>query len=242
MPTPSDYLLYSETAFASYATNLIPGRGSNSTSYQLADMVRAQALRFDSNWQVISQQDLSDGFSATLFQQVDALGIQIGQKVLAIRGSESSHWGIDYLVDVVDVALIGSARGSTQYNSLEQFYQSLVTQEQLASDEDFVVTGHSLGGFLAQAFSAKHAEVSAAYTYNSPGFSVAPGVVTNLGTNVLELFGLQGAIPNDKILNIRALDGLSATSGLGQMIGSVHEVSIEVGSALHNHSIVTLTD
>ena len=45
-----------------------------------------------------------------------------------------------------------------------------------------------------------------------------------------------------KIFNIRAADGLSGTASLGQMIGAVQPVFIESGDAIHNHSIVTLTD
>ena len=243
MPTQADYLKYAETAFASYAANLTLGRGANANAYRvLADMAPTEAQRFDATWQVLGQQDLSDGFSATLFQEVDVLGTPVGQKVLAIRGSESSHWGIDFLADVVNIAAFGTTTGFSQYSSLEQFYQSLIANGKLGSLESLVVTGHSLGGFLAQAFTAKHIAVSAAYTYNSPGFSVAGGLVSNVGTQLLKLFGLSGSIPNEKIFNVRALDGVSATSGLGQMIGSVLPVGIEAGGPIHNHSIVTLTD
>ncbi|MEZ5615815.1 MAG: calcium-binding protein [Rhodocyclaceae bacterium] len=205
-------------------------------------MAHTQSQRFDEGWVVLGQQDLGDGFSAVLFQPVDEQGIPTGEKVLAIRGTEGSHWGIDYFVDVVDVAYFGTATGMQQYASLESFYQSMVAQHKLDATESFVTTGHSLGGFLAQAFAAKHIVVTAAYTYNAPGFSAAPGVITNFGTELLKLFGLTGTIPNDKIFNVRAIDGISATAGLGQMIGSVQGVNIESGGPIHNHSIVTLTD
>ena len=242
MPNMSDYMKYAEAAFAAYATGLQLGRGINANAYRDADMSSTQAQQFDATWQVLGQQDLSDGFSAVLFQPVDVLGNPVGQKVLAIRGTEASHWGIDYLVDVVNVAYFGTAAGMRQYASLESFYQSLIAQGKLGATENFVTTGHSLGGFLAQAFAAKHIVVSAAYTYNAPGFSAAPGAITNYGTELLKLFGLSGTIPNDKIFNVRAQDGMSATAGLGQMIGSVQPVNIESGDPIHNHSIATLTD
>ena len=243
MPTQSEYLKYAETAFASYASNLTVGRRVNADAYHLlADMASPQAQRFDGTWQVLGQQDLTDGFSATLFQEVDVLGIPVGQKVLAIRGTESSHWGVDFLADVANIALLGTAKGFSQFTSLERFYRSLITQGKLGGLESIVVTGHSLGGFLAQAFTAKHVTVSAAFTYNSPGFSAAGGLVSNIGTQLLKFFGLDGSVPNEKVFNVRALDGLSATAGLGQMIGSIQTVSIEAGSAIHNHSIVTVTD
>lgn len=245
MSTINDYLKYAETAFAAYANNLQLGRGINATAYIDANMAPTQAQHFDTTWSVLGQQDLSDGFSAVLLQQVDAQGNPVGDKVLAIRGTEASHWGVDYLTDVVNIAEFGTNIGMPQYNSLENFYQTLVTQGKLGAAEIVVVTGHSLGGFLAEAFTAKHDNVvSVAYTYNAPGFSAVAGVISNWGTQLLEFFGITDAtIPNDKIFNVRATNGLSATAGLGQMIGSVQGVSIEASlDPVHNHSIATVTD
>jgi len=207
-------------------------------------MSPSQAQRFDAHWQVLGQQELWDGFSAVLFQPVDSAGQANGQKVLAIRGSESSNVFVDYLADAINIALLGTNKGMRQYQSLEDFYQVLIAQGTLAAGESVVVTGHSLGGFLAQAFAAKHSsDVSTAYTFNSPGFSVAPGVISNIGTQLLEFFGIVNAtIPSNKIYNLRAVDGLSAAAGLGQMIGSVEGIRIEAGGVVHDHSIVTLTD
>ncbi|MEO8676426.1 MAG: hypothetical protein ABI569_12660, partial [Casimicrobiaceae bacterium] len=235
---------YSEAAFAAYGANLALGSNVNYAAYLRADMAPSQAQHFDETWKVLGQQDLSDGFSAVLFQPVDAAGNTSGKKVLAIRGSETSNWLVDFQADVVSIALMGTTFGMPQYNSLENFYQLLVAQGKLGPQESIVTAGHSLGGFLAQAFTAKHdAIVSATYTYNSPGFSVAPGIVTNLGTELLKFFGIVNAtIPSGKIFNVRALDGTSGAAGLGQMIGSIQTVRIEPGSPTHNHSIVTLTD
>ncbi len=207
-------------------------------------MTPSQAQRFDANWRVLGQQDLWDGFSAVLLQPVDSAGQASGQKVLAIRGSESSHLFVDYLANTINIALLGTNAAMRQYQSLEDFYQLLIGQGKVEAGESIVVTGHSLGGFLAQAFAAKHDNrVSAAYTFNSPGFSVAPGFIPNTGTQLLEFFGIVDAtIPNNKIFNLRALDGLSATAGLGQMVGSVEGVRIEPGGVIHDHSIATLTD
>ena len=180
MPTINEYLLHSETALASYATGLTLGQ-VNSDRYQSAEMTFLQAQKFNQSWQVLGQQDITDGFSAVLFERMDESGAPTGEKVLAIRGSDTSNWYIDYLVDVVNIAGLGTNLGMGQYNSLESFYQLMVAQGKLTASEQITVTGHSLGGFLAQAFTAKHDEVvSAAYTYNSPGFSVAPGLLSNV--------------------------------------------------------------
>lgn len=92
MPTISDYLKYAETSFAAYASNLTLGRGNASEYENNADMAHTQAQRFDASWMVLGQQDLGDGFSAVLFQPVDDQGNPSGEKVLAIRGTEGSHW------------------------------------------------------------------------------------------------------------------------------------------------------
>ncbi|MBE7418532.1 MAG: hypothetical protein HS128_12445 [Ideonella sp.] len=233
MPTINDYLTYAETALASYAQGLVLGSGANSPRYQVSGMAESQAARFDQQWSVLDQADIGDGFSAVLFQRVDASGGATGEKVLGIRGTEASHWGIDFAVDVIDVALLGTTLGMAQYQSLEAFYQRLVGAGKLAANEQLTVSGHSLGGFLAQAFAAEHdAVVRAAYTYNAPGLSVN---VTNIGTQLLEFFGIVDAsIPNGKVFNARALDGLSVTAGLGQMVGSVDTFNIESGSAISN--------
>lgn len=117
MPSIFDYFRYAETAFAAYAKNLSLGTGVNEDAYIDAQMSPPQAQRFDTNWLVLSQQDLADGFSAVLLQPVDNQGNASGQKVLAICGTEASV--IDYAVDVVSIALLGTTIGMRQYASLD---------------------------------------------------------------------------------------------------------------------------
>jgi Ca2+-binding RTX toxin-like protein len=206
-------------------------------------MAAAQAAEFDSRWYVVAQEELGDGFSATLFEMLDDRQRRTGEKVIGIRGSETSNWGIDYLTGLVNIGILGSQRGMLQYESLERFYRDLVAAGKLGQEEEITLAGHSLGGFLVQAFAAKHASlIRSAYTYNSPGFkALAWG--TNVHTQLLEFFGITDAsIPGAKIVNVRAVEGLSLTAGLGQMVGPVQPISIEEGGARENHSIVTLTD
>ena len=119
----------------------------------------------------------------------------------------------------------------------------MVSTRKLGASKQITVSGYSLGGFLAQAFAAKHdAVVTAAYTYNAPGFN-GQVPVGGIGTELLKFFGItNAAMPNGKIFNVRAADGLSATAGLGQMIGSIDTFNIEKGDIVNNHSIVTLSD
>lgn len=243
MPAIKDYLNYAEIALASYGQALSLGARVNAQKYGDVGMAASQATQFDKDWSVLGQAEIGDGFSAVLFQKVDATGNSTGEKALGIRGTEASHWGIDYLFDVVAIALLGTNRGTLQYASLEAFYQQMVSTGKLGANEQFTVSGHSLGGFLAQAFTAKHdAVVAATYTYNAPGFA-GPIPVGGIGSQLLEMFGITDAsIPSNKIFNARAVEGLSATSGLGQMIGYVDTFNIEKGDSISNHSIVTLTD
>ncbi len=231
MPTIKDYLKYGETAFAAYALNLLPGADFVG---KLTDqgMPTAEATKFADNWAVIAQSpDSVDGFSALLLENRIT-----GTKTLAIRGSNSP---MDYLSDYINIAVVGSVAGMPQYTSLETFYRSLVSSGKLGATDSFYVTGHSLGGFLASAFTSKHPDlVRAAYTYNAPGFG---GTVIQL----LEFLGITDAsASNGKIFNIRATDGVSATAGLGQVRGTVQQVRIEAGTAnpVYYHSISTLTD
>ncbi len=134
---------------------------------------------------------------------------------------------MDFYTDVVDIALLGSTRFQDQYSALSDKIKEWSLSGELRTG--FSITGHSLGGFLAQALAAEFdSDVSAVYTYNAPGFTVAEGVLSDIGTELLDRLGIVDAtVPNDKIINIRALEGISATAGLGQMVGSIEVVSIE---------------
>jgi pimeloyl-ACP methyl ester carboxylesterase len=197
----------------------------NAPRYDRAGMSEAQAERFDAKWSVLSQAPDSwwsgFGFSAVLLQNR-----QTGEKVLAIRGTEESQWGADVITDIVDIAVVGSVNNMTQYSALENYYNQLKAEGKLGASEQFTVTGHSLGGFLTQAFTARHADVvAAAYTFNAPGFGGAT-------VQLLEIIGITDAsAPNSRIVNVRAADGVSATAGLGQVLGSVQQVRVEAGSA-----------
>ncbi len=233
MTTVSQYLEYAELALAAYADSLSSAiGGSNTARYKTAGMADAQAQLFDQQWKVVAQ-SASDpsGFSAVLLQNV-----QSGEKVLAIRGTEGSEAGADYITDFVDVAA-GQLRSMPQARALEGFYQQLLSTGKLGATEQVTVTGHSLGGFLAQSFTALHdSVVHATYTYNAPGFN---GAIQQ----VVEYMGLTDAsVANAKIINLRAADGLSLTAGLGQMLGSLHQVRIEAGTAdpIYYHSILPL--
>ncbi|NKF23342.1 calcium-binding protein [Solimonas marina] len=244
MPSISTYLRYAETAQAAYATDLFDGQDPQNIDAYVGSnpsdpaMPLALAQQFNGEWIVLEQVDLLNGFSAVAFEDADT-----HEKVIAIAGSNGFT---DYVTDIANVAILGTWFGQPQYEALESFYQSLTTGNppKIDPSESITVTGHSLGGFLAEAFAADHPDVvSAAYTFNAPGFSIAAGAISDIGTQLLEMLGITDAtMPNDRIFNVYAEDGPSATSGLGQMIGSVQPIRIENEGVLNNHSIKYLVD
>ncbi|MEW6544389.1 MAG: calcium-binding protein [Nitrospirota bacterium] len=170
-----------------------------------------------------------NGFAATLFQRIGGT-----EKILAIRGTDS-------LLDLVIDGTIASGDADTlnpQYTSLKAYYQQLIAQGKLSQDDAITVTGHSSGGFLAQAFTVDFpTNVTHTFTYNAPGFG---GIVAD----VLDRLGISDTtIPSDLITNVISQNGLSGTSGFGTLIGSVENIFIEATfDPLHNHSIVTATN
>jgi pimeloyl-ACP methyl ester carboxylesterase len=237
MPNITQLNEYGQTALAAYAQNLVVGNVNNASKYKNIGMADAQARGFDAAW-VVLQQSPSDpvtGFSAVLLQRKDANGNATGEKVLAIAGTDPSS-PTDIITDLVNVAYYGTVLGMPQYGSLESFYSQLVSAGLLGATEQITVTGHSLGGFLAQAFTARHTGVvAAAYTYNAPGFGTFELLLGFLG--VTDTTGAAS-----KITNVYATDGLSMTAGLGFMLGSTLPVRIENNGITGNHSIVRLSD
>jgi len=95
--------------------------------------------------------DPATGFSATIFQKD-------GKDILAIRGSEDYY---DYLADsaILDYKVLPYAQ-----------FQSLVDYIASSGLIEFDVTGHSLGGLLAQVAKATFTgRVNDVYTYNALG-------------------------------------------------------------------------
>ena len=119
-----------------------------------------------------SNDPLSFGFSATLLEKLDDLGNRTGQFTLAIRGTNDPA---DIVIDAVSIAILGSASLNPQYAALKRYVDSLFNPANnlLQANDKLIVTGHSLGGFLAQAIAADPnyaAQIDKVYTYNAPGF------------------------------------------------------------------------
>jgi Ca2+-binding RTX toxin-like protein len=170
------------------------------------------------------------GFSATLFQNKST-----GEKILAIRGTRLFD-----PFDLITDGLIGLFGMSGYYNALQNYYQQLISEGQLGATESITVTGHSLGGFLAQLFSVDHQlNVTHGYTYNAPGIG---GVVAE----VLSRFGVPSNIPTGLMTNLISQSGPSFVAGLGTQLGTPQNILID-GSLLDKlllltHRITKATD
>src|SRR5574340_308744 len=123
--------------------------------------------------------------------------------------------------------------GTTQFLS----YRVVSTGEglgQLMPTDHVTVTGHSLGGHLAVAFSRLFAGVvDHAYAYNAPGF----------GTNFTDLFfnlipGAASAFDSSKITNVYGEKGPELIANLHTRFGEAVPVFIETAT----HSKQDLTD
>ncbi len=227
----SAYYENARLAQAAYAANLTPGMTPNSyvQALQAGGMSLSQTTGFVTDYEILAPTytDPSNGFAATLLQNKAT-----GEKVLAIRGTEPSDL-LDWLTDVSIFTgnVLPILQG--QYQSLKSYYQQLLVGGQLTAAEAFTVTGHSLGGFLAQLFAVGNSSVvEHAYTYNAPGIG---GFVAQLG----DLFGIIN--PNVSGANITNLQGSgpSATAGWGTLIGEVKSLYTENQSPnyIANHFI-----
>lgn len=107
------------------------------------------------------------------------------------------------------------------------------------------VTGHSLGGHLAMAFSQIFSSrLNHAYTYNAFGFVPNPTF-----SSFLAALGGQANFSDHRVTNIAAQGGWSFAAGGNNVVGGesskrsiVFEAQSSLTSPIHNHSIVNLTD
>ncbi len=100
------------------------------------------------------------------------------------------------------------------------------------------VTGHSLGGHLAQIFGALFfpERVNHIYTYNGAGLG---GSVYKRGKKFLTDRSIDLAA---KSTNIVAEEGLTLAAGVGYKFGPIQRLAIEEGVLSDNHSITNATD
>ncbi|WP_260952257.1 hypothetical protein [Campylobacter sp. RM16187] len=148
---------------------------------------------------------------------------------MAIRGTDVAlNRPVNTIEDLYNDFQLALAGVNLQEISLESYYNKLVSQGIISTNEKITVVGHSLGGYLAQILTIKHPEVvDHTYTFNAPGIGGLPGTLLN----ALSIENIH----NPKITDIVAKDGLSLIAGTGLNAGQEIEVSGE------SHSSVDLT-
>ena len=155
------------------------------------------------------------------------------EKVIAFRGTDLT-WKrpintIEDLINDIQLAIWGDENFQSRFD-LKNLYNELAEQGYISSTDKIVVTGHSLGGYLAQLFTiANEDKISHTYTYNAPGLGGAR-------LNFLRLFGIESPIKyNSKITDIVAKDFANLIHEVGMNIGEYIEVSGD------SHAIKDLT-
>jgi len=195
----------SELALAAYA-NLQEGLSANQILALTEDgvgMTQTQAEQFAVRWPEIVAQyaDPVTGLSVTVFRNGSEVNI-------AIRGTE----GLNFQDLFADLQL-GIGQIPEQYTALKNFYETLKSSGQIQETDNLTISGHSLGGFLAQLLAVDYGtDFEHTYTFNAPGIGGVP----------LDLFGITNNISIAAITNIRG-DGFSVISTVGTSLGAVEE-------------------
>ena len=118
------------------------------TKIKLDDKLSQRTINFVNRFKVLYHQSNTDsGFSATLFEDTQ----DSNQKILAIRGTEISNDIKNDALDA-DMVLITGKVPNNQYIDMLLFYQSCIKQGYITQSTPLIITGHSLGGYLAQRF------------------------------------------------------------------------------------------
>ncbi|MBN9697549.1 MAG: DUF2974 domain-containing protein [Zoogloea sp.] len=118
-------------------------------------------------WEILAHQpDTSTGFSATLFKNG-----KTGELVISFRSTEFVDDAVrdNQATNKMEIKEHGWALG--QIADMEAWWEKLQANGVLTRDAKVTVTGYSLGGHLATAFSLLHGteRVNAVYTFNGAG-------------------------------------------------------------------------
>ena len=239
MSDPIDvYFQNAQLSMAAYANLTVSMNNEpNVFKQQLRDhgFTDALANQFVANYRIAGDTfvDSATGLSVTLFQRTDT-----GMKTLAIRGTQR-----DDINDLIADGRLGVGEAATlnpQYKALQLCYLQLMLEGKVGANEIIEVTGHSLGGFLVQAFSVDYpTNVAHTYTFNAPGTGGIP-------IEVLQRLGVtESTIPSGLITNIISKNGWSLAAGLGTQVGTAINIFIEgtgFNFSFHDHQIATAVD
>ncbi|PXW85759.1 hypothetical protein C8R34_11869 [Nitrosomonas sp. Nm84] len=229
MSNINDYFAQSELAQAAYGTFPSNVMTATELTNDVVGMSSNQANEFISKWQVVAQSPYSiTGFSATVFESRED-----GAKYLAIRGTELSA---NDVVSSTLLALGWPSNFNPQFLALKSQIENVWMQDPaVLQNQNFVVTGHSLGGHLAAAIKSSFPQATQGYLFNAPGVG---GILGNVADSLASVLGL-GNISTDNLWNVRSSEGISFVAGLGYQLGTATSIQTE---ATNSHGISTLVD
>lgn len=259
-----------EAAYASFfdnAGNLLTTNAGVITALQREGFSESQATAFVQNWRVVSQFSengvLSNGFSAALFERLDANQQPTGQYTLAIAGSTQF---VDFAGTDLDLAATGVAHN--QLVSMLNYVLRLKVgasgiTRQLNFDgtgltSNFVngvgpgidpsrltISGHSLGGYLGQVYQ-RILGSTGVYTYNALGLTRPNDPIFDRLTNLLGLpTGSFSSGPGENLLvpgEPAQLIGRIQGNPQMRVFSETQSIRVASISTISAHKIPPLTD
>ncbi|ATQ75211.1 hypothetical protein CR152_12300 [Massilia violaceinigra] len=200
---------------------------SNHIVFQFASDEHAKEVT--AHYSLVYHYSDDTGFAASVFRAKDT-----GKLVIAFRGTElASATSGDARDIAADAFIFQTGLAGLQIAALEDFYKKLFAADgaKLPAGTIFDVTGDSLGGHLATAFTASHIEnVGKGIIFEAPGISV-PYIMLNgnapsaVGAKLTHVYGDAG-------VEIISGAGGVFTKALGQQV----PVFIE-NQKISNHSL-----
>jgi pimeloyl-ACP methyl ester carboxylesterase len=207
MSAINEYAIQSELAQAAYGTFSIGLIDIEDLTGDDVEMSASQAARFAEKWKVAAQYNDGTGLSATVFEEIST-----GAKHLAIRGFEPSA---NDVISSTLLALGWPPNFNPQFLSLKSHIENVwMDDPAVLQGQDFIVTGHSLGGYLATAVKSSFSQVTEGYIFNAPGVS---GPLGNVADSLASVLGLSN-VSTDNLWNVRSSEGISIIAGLGYQL------------------------
>jgi hypothetical protein len=185
------------------------------------NMSAAQAQDFANRYTVVEVfTDNQTGAFAAVFED------KSGRRTLAIRGTDISR-NMDWVSNAYVATGIPPSL-NPQFVALRPVIAQWIQSGALPPGS--TISGHSLGGYLAAALKASFPSTFAStYTFNAPGFVQSLGGLQGV---LQSIFGMP--VPQTGVVDVRGSAGLSVIAGVGNHLGTLSALEIELWMDLSN--------